>query len=137
MSKAIKFIDNVYLDSDSVVFKKQKLTDILTFSLKEQIIGKWVNGKPLYRKTIEIGALPNATYKSIAHNIANISSVVRIYGYASNGTNFMPLPFINPAGIQYCINLYANKTTINVETAMDRSSYNVVYATIEYVKSTD
>jgi hypothetical protein len=42
----------------------------------EQFTGRYFLGKKVYRKTINFGALPNATTKSVAHGIATI----RIYG---------------------------------------------------------
>ena len=35
---------------------------------------KWIDGKPIYRKVINVGALPNNSEKTIAHNISNIDN---------------------------------------------------------------
>ena len=45
------------------------------YSTSEKMIGTWVDGSPLYQKTIEFGALPNAAEKSVAHGISNISQI--------------------------------------------------------------
>lgn len=107
------------------------------YSYEEQVIGKWCNGKPLYRKTIELGALPNKTTKTVAHNVADISSVVRVYGYSTNYTNYLPLPYAHPDTLALSVTVYATKTHVGVQTGTDRSAYGNTAVTIEYVKSTD
>lgn len=41
---------------------------------EELIVGKWINGKPIYRKVFEIGSLPNDTTISIPHGIKNLDT---------------------------------------------------------------
>ena len=52
------------------------------YSTTEQVIGTWIDGKPIYRKVINFGSLPNAESKSVAHNIANIDFIVNVWGMA-------------------------------------------------------
>lgn len=51
----------------------QQITDRqkkITYSTTEQLTGDvWIDGKPKYRKTINIGALPNNTTKTVAHYV--------------------------------------------------------------------
>lgn len=98
--------------------------------------GKWIDGKPIYRKTIDCGALPNATNKTVNHNIANIDKVINQKGWSYNGDSFFPLPyvFINAS---YQIKLFATKTQIQIETGSDRSGFTETYVTLEYTKTTD
>ena len=42
------------------------------YSTDEQVIGTWIDGKPLYRKVIEMGNMTKENYKIKAHNIKNI-----------------------------------------------------------------
>ena len=42
-----------------------------TYSTNETIVGKWINGKPIYRKTMEFSNL-SAGENSIAHGLQNI-----------------------------------------------------------------
>ena len=46
--------------------------DANNYSTTERLVGKWINGKPIYRKTISIDALPNNTFGSYPTNISNI-----------------------------------------------------------------
>lgn len=44
------------------------------YSTKEKIVGKWIDGKPIYRKTIFVSSLPNnADPKEYSHNITNMN----------------------------------------------------------------
>ena len=50
---------------------------IMDYSTSEVDTGyTWTDGSPIYKKTINIGALPNATTKSVAHNISNFGTPI-------------------------------------------------------------
>ena len=53
MAKSIKFKNDMYLDSESVVHKKTKLSTMLTYSTIETKIGTWIDGKTIYRKIVK------------------------------------------------------------------------------------
>ena len=104
------------------------------YSTSEQVVGTWVDGSTLYKKTIDFGTLPNATSKKVAHNISDLRSIIKIETVATTGENFFPLPFL---GTETNLNItfYANKTNILISAPIDRSSYSA-YVTLYYVKST-
>ena len=71
-------INGKIVDTDNVEDKtsnapSMRLVEEMTkdkYSTEEQVIGTWIDGKPLYRKTIKfIGDITNET--SIKHNIDN------------------------------------------------------------------
>lgn len=98
---------------------------------------KWIDGKPIYRKVIEVGTLPNATTKTVAHGISNLGRVVQLYGqakYISEDITF-PLPFISRTN-NACVELYATNTNIIVASGVDRTN-QTGYVVIEYTKTTD
>ncbi len=108
------------------------LTD---YSTTEQNTGcLWTDGKTIYRKVINLGSLPNATPGSVAHGISNLSTVVRLSGFATNGTVFFPLPLARYSNFASQIGLYADTTNIIVEPGNDRTSYTG-YVVIEYTKT--
>ena len=108
------------------------------YSTDEQIIGTWIDGKPLYQKVIDIGNLPNSGTKSVLHNITNIKRVIEIHGSAlsSNTGNSVPLPYIYPNGTQYLISIVVTLTQINIVSGMDRSNLSG-YVILKYTKTTD
>jgi len=85
-------------------------------------------GKPVYVKAIDLGNLPNNTYKVLAHSIANCVPL-RVYGR----TNAVTLPY-SYNGANYTIS--ATSTNIIVTTNNDASS-STATAVFYYTKSTD
>lgn len=105
------------------------------YSLEERQVGVFVDGKPLYQKTIDCGTLPNNSRKEVAHNIANIDTVVSSIGIMGNGTSFAFIPYVS-TGTQYQVPVDVNKTNIVITTGQDRSGFTG-YVTIKYTKTTD
>lgn len=106
------------------------------YSTTEQIIGYWIDGKPLYRKVINFGNLPNATSKSVAHNISNLKRVIKMQGYAySSQSGFdIPIPYTSNG---YLISLRCDDTYVVVTPMTDQTSFDECYITLEYTKTTD
>ena len=105
-------------------------------STSEKKIGKWIDNKPIYRKIINIGNLPNANYSNVAHNINNLNKVIKIYGNATNGTLHLPLPFVSTVSISSNVGININGNYITINSGTDRSSLSG-YLIIEYTKTTD
>ncbi len=110
------------------------------YSTDEQVIGKWIDGKPIYRKVVELGNLPNTSSVQINHNISNIDKIIRIYGYAQEVGNiwFLPLPNAGAANSTQTnsVTLSASKNVVYVVTGTNRSGWEG-YAVLEYTKTTD
>lgn len=107
---------------------------------KEKIVGIWIDGKPIYRKIINTGALPNASSKTVNHNIDNIDFITNYYGMAYRDTDntFIKLPFVQSSqSLALQVAVFINKTIISLVTASDRSGFAISYVIIEYTKTTD
>jgi len=115
---------------------KTAINNSTTYSTTEHIIGTWLTGKPIYSKTINFGALPNNSQKSVAHNISNIDKIINYKGIAYSGTTFRTLPACSPLNQTYNIDLYVDTTNIYIITGSNRTGYTS-YVTIEYTKTTD
>lgn len=96
---------------------------------------KWIDNKTIYRKTISIGALPNATGKQVNHGISGLDTIIKMEGFAKDPNAFTPLPFpgtaANPAGF---IQVGITSTVISIGTGTDRSNATG-YVTLYYTKS--
>lgn len=106
------------------------------YSTTEQDLGvKWIDGKEIYRKVVDFGALPNNTVKSVASGLTG-ETIVKMYGIAKSGTDFSPLPS-TATNVIYTITLSYNATDheINIYTATDMSSYSADIV-LEYTKAT-
>ena len=107
----------------------------LSYNTTETLTGgKWIDGKPIYRKVVDCGALTNNTPKNVAHNIQNISFVVNYYAISANGTDWMSLPASWGSAL---VGISVDLTNIIIRPYSDRRSYTTTYAIIEYTKTTD
>lgn len=87
-----------------------------------------------YRMVVDFGALPAAGSKSVPHNIPFDSNYVLtdLYAAASDtkNLNYLIIPYAGTNNIK--IDLNATDVTITVTS--DRSSFNICYVVIEYLK---
>jgi len=118
-------INNVY----------SSLTALADYSTVEQDTGrKWIDGRTIYRKVIDLGTLPNTASASVAHDITNIGAIVSLTGWATNGTIYFPLPLARFNNFASQIGLYADTTNVTVEAGTDRTAFTG-YAILEYTKT--
>lgn len=109
----------------------------LIYSDEEREVGVWRDGKPLYRKTINIGYLPNNAVVPYPHGIANLERVTNFEGIGMNSSGIgLPLPKVSPLGLQYLVDIAFTPTDINITAGNDRSGY-YAYVTMYYTKTTD
>uniref|UniRef100_UPI0018EA09C5 hypothetical protein n=1 Tax=Anaplasma marginale TaxID=770 RepID=UPI0018EA09C5 len=91
------------------------------------------------RKVVNFGALPNATTKSVAHNITttNTFSFTRIYATATDPgvstiTTAIPIPFASPT-LNQNISLTVDATNVNITTGIDRTPFTICYVVLEWI----
>jgi hypothetical protein len=110
----------------------------ISYSTDEQFTGKyWIDGRPVYQKTINFGALPNATQKLVAHGISNLDYTIDVWGIAlnPNSASHSILTVPAPSTSTNVVTVYTTDTNVGVTTGGDRSAYTICYITIVYVKS--
>lgn len=112
---------------------------LLNYSTDEQELGiTWLDGRPLYIKSYNVGALPNATIKEIA--TLTVEEVRQYFGSAANSAegsiDSRPLPFSDPSALNNNIRVDVTLSKLRVVTGSDWSTYNGT-VTIIYTKSTD
>ena len=105
------------------------------YSFEEREIGVWTDGKPLYEKTIDFGALPNASQKAVSHNISNVDKIWIQQSFVTDGSNFWNVNRPNTA-VNYSWNGSANGTNVYVEDAVNLSTLSAI-VTVQYTKTTD
>lgn len=92
--------------------------------------------RPVFRKVINFGSLPNGGTKSVPHNLdVNVGTTfTRIYATASDTTDFeyIPIPYASAGGDN--IELSVDATNVNITTVIDDSNFNVCYVVLEYLK---
>lgn len=109
------------------------------YSTTEKIVGTWIDGSPIYQKTINCGALPNNTVKEVAHDISNLDKVINYSGFAMGATmasvGWIPLPLVMTNAVGNQVMLVINSTKIRIGSSTDKSSYTQSYVTIQYTKT--
>ena len=113
------------------------VAESLSYSTTEQKTGgTYVDGKPIYRKVIDCGTLPNNTETFTDLNIQNLATVVSLKGMANNGAGtFLPLPYTD-ASLYNSVQMAVTNNKISIVTNGNRSTFSAL-ATIEYTKTTD
>ena len=84
------------------------------YSTDEKVVGTWIDGKSLYEKTIDFGALPNTATKNVAHNIASIDKIWVYDGYIYGNI-----------GQAFQLNRPTNAFNYQWETTVDRTNVSI------------
>lgn len=142
----IKVASNTTLITNSLISTNQaaigsKNIDFATFadySLSEINTGiKWIDGKVIYKKTIDFGTLPDNALKTVPHNISNLGYVLKIEGIAKRSTDgiFMQIGNApNPDSQSLSVSVHVNDTNIGITTGLDRRD-TTAYITLYYTKT--
>lgn len=104
-------------------------SDYHVYSTNEKVVGRWIDGKPIYEKTIDFGSDFTVNYNGWSETTVDCSTVDSyLYGegYTSGGTY---------GGNIMCSKKSNNK--LEVQTARNGTSQIIRYLTIRYTKTTD
>lgn len=94
-------------------------------------------GKPVYVKLVDFGALPNATTKSVKFSIENNNQLLECKGFIPGGS---VLPYSFPGSSVGTANVYTNRGSGNfgVFVSIDKDmSGSIAYFILKYTKTTD
>ena len=137
-------ISNVYGTSQENGYSQEYINGLNTYSTSEIDTGKvWIDGKNIYRKVIDCGALPNNTSKSVSTGITTSINLINISGLAYNSSNYyITLPFVHTTTIgTQCSLRFDGSTTgsspnsVILIAGSDMSSYTSSFVIIEYTKN--
>ena len=106
-----------------------------TYSTTETLTNKvWIDGKPIYRKVVNFGALPNTTTKSVAHGVTGATYFTSVTGIAKNagaGT-YLQIPLAWPDA-NSPVALWCDSTNVYMRTMVNNSTSSG-YVILEYTK---
>lgn len=116
-------------------FKYGNETD---YSTEEKIVGTWIDGKPIYQKVINCGALPNTSQKNISTGISNPKMLIDAWGCCTNDTSTAQLiiPRILKDNQDVMVSYAPNLSEVRIKTESNRSTLNC-YFFLRYTKTTD
>lgn len=121
----------------------QNLNGYDYYSNVEQQIGYWIDGKPLYRKVINVGSKPTDATVNVSNAVSNLDTLVRISGTAYNATfnQYYNIPNTHDTIASWFINaLIVNKKDLQVRGGIgwnNAGGLSNIYIIIEYTKTTD
>ena len=124
-----------------------KCKQVNIYSAEEQIIGKWTNGKPLYRKVIET-TTPTVTtdgtdvWKQVIMDNIDFGYMVNIFTVSDNSTtkntrNIFWQGGTNRIRSNFLINKSNNKGVLEIVSNDSQWNNLSVIAIVEYTKTTD
>ena len=133
---------DVGLDLDNVVYSddpSEDIGDIIdpnSYSTTEKWTGGyWIDGKKIYKKTINFGALPNATNKRVAHGISNLDLIIKTEGYSKDSYNIhRAVPYTHMGSSLGGSVMDIESSDIVIYTDSNRSGLTA-YITLYYTKS--
>lgn len=136
--------DDINATNSAVNELNQNLTDYSTLSTEEKVVGKWIDGKTIYSKTLEFNT-SNQYSQSLAHNIPDVDLIwldmqnTFIHITSSNANT----PFFY-TGVENGSTFAFNNTYLRLITFVDRTSIAVrngsqalqgkMYITVRYTK---
>ena len=138
-------VTDVTVDDTSVV-NQQGVAEIPAipdglhhYSTTEQVIGTWIDGKPVYEKCLygDAGYTSGLDY-SISLGMQNESNVRIIDGWFDIGTDYLPLNFTfgsSSAMSGYAYYNYGSEHSLKFR--LTGWYYNKVFARLQYTKTTD
>ena len=94
----------------------------------------WIDGKTIYKKTVDCGTLPDSAEKTVPHGISNLDRVIKVEGYAYNNAVTFPLPF-SWTNSSSAVGILIRATTINIGAGVDRTAFTETYVTLYYTKT--
>lgn len=107
-----------------------------TYSTDEIVIGTWINGKPIYRRTyIKEGTF--TTEVTIANYPENLDDVISFEGYAiTDSNNWLPCPCSNSGNINLQLEVFSYNNSLRVGIGSSRILKKIIMI-LEYTKTTD
>lgn len=138
--RAYKIVNNnlVYdAARDAELQAEWELTgNYIAYSTEERIVGQWIDGKPLYRKTIVGTNKLSEGYSTIDHGIANIGDhkVIKEVEFQQPGTSWGNT-FSSTVAFAFVDSIGAVSIGFNIGANWGNIFTPVI--TIEYTKTTD
>lgn len=123
-----------YSASQTGAYSCNYINKITNYSTTEQIIGKWIDEKPIYRKVIT-GSTANQT-STVIGNISSVDNMIHIYGFCNvQDGEHKNIPCIEGSNyISACMLPNGNVRIDNTTSNYFRGSAVVI---VEYTKTTD
>lgn len=105
------------------------------YSTDEHVVGKWIDGRNVYEKTINNITVVVGSLQNIPHNVSNFGFVVNCRGFHSDGYLMVPNSTgASPTKYTCCID---SISSTNIVTYCGENRGGTINLIIDYVKTTD
>ena len=127
----------IYIKKDNDVYEEiynEEEHNKEVYSTEEQVIGTWIDGKPIYRQTISFEV---TTSNNIRYVIKELDTLVKLYGVAKSSTNMLN---INHVLEDDFVSAWISKASGSWSVyGLCSPAYTgaICYLTLEYTKTTD
>ena len=129
-------VNNVSDAIDDLKFKKVSNN----YSTEEQVIGTWIDGKPLYQKSFSANSPAIVgSEDTIATFNLSVDKIISLDLILQSGHEFIPAGWQYQSTSYAITNVYARATATSLAMSVGVSAYTSkpVFATIQYTKTTD
>lgn len=112
----------------------------MKYSTEEQVVGEWIDGKPIYQKTTIVDTT-SATQDNLLIDSSPNNEYISAVGYGLKGNNVIFIPYFTDGTSNYAF-LYFNKASgtnydyLRMTCKLPSSGYRF-YITAQYTKTTD
>ena len=135
--KPTNFYAGVYKNGVEIATLNDIPSNLDVYSTEEKIIGTWIDGRPVYQKTLNLGSISGNS--SISHGISNLDMVINSYGsFLQSGTYRQKLPKIvngNNAWSADFADFTNTSFSLSIGSAIGTATK--VFVILEYTKTTD
>ena len=112
--------------------------DALNYSTSEiNTHQKWIDGKDIYRKVVDLGNLPNTTTKEVIAGLTNVDTVIKLDTMSFDTLGYMSLPYVvlsSDNGFNISVGYTLATDKIWIRTGTNRSAWTG-FAILEYTKT--
>ena len=106
------------------------------YSTDEKIIGQWIDGKPLYQKTIVKNNFTISNDTSFTHGITNVDKIFIKEGFIDDNGSFVMMPLLWSTSYNGVL-IDATKIVFKGTGTWEAQLTRTLYFVIQYTKTTD
>lgn len=128
------WVGTTEIEDGAVTPEKASFTE---YSTTEQVVGTWIDGKPIYRRVFNI-ASPQATNTNYDFVSTNIGSLIGLWGWmATSDNDVIPVPQMDNAQQTYSVIFINASGYLRGRFSFAGSVPSTVVVIAEYTKTTD
>ena len=114
---------------------ENKVNSGYVYSTEEKVVGTWIDGKPIYQKTIDFSFVGSSTVNVDISD--NIYDVLYAYAFAKNSKYMYNISMYTQGQGGQILYDYANPNKLRIKNTNPDFDNSSGYVTVQYTKKTD